>query len=424
MVTKYYRLLLMFISMAALLSCAADTDDEYTNKTRKKATRTSTHKYKYSVYLENSGSLNGYLTVSGDSNFKSNVNDFITVLNGFPEKQSLNLYDINTVTIPVALNADAAQVNDYISGFNATTFKARSKANGGNQAQSDLQHILKTILDKNAPDEVSMLISDGIFSPGRNRNALDYLSQQRSGIHGFIAEKLRKQPFSTLILQFHSDFKGVYYYQDNNSRNGSFNDRPYYFICVGKQEALFHLLDLVRKQRTFKGFREFLFLTDSTQYHIVSHIRNTTEYYEYDQEEPMTISNISQGGRDNKFRIKFSMNLSPLPVSDAYLLNRNNYIISSGYAIDSIYRSGQDKFTHEVILVAPKPQTGTLAFSLKKQLPDWIHTSNLDEDKGMTPDELEGKTFGIRYLLEGIYNAYAAYDQHSDYFSISISVKE
>jgi|GEM_PF-2125374 len=413
----------MLVGPFLLGSCASGTGKENARK-QKNALPTALPTYVYSVYLENSGSLNGYLLAPGDSNFKSNVYHLISTLNGLPDKKALNLYDINTQTIPVALNADAAKVSDYLKGLDAAVMKARSKAAGGNQSQSNLQQIFQTILDKSGAEEISLLVTDGIFSPGRKGNAEDFLSQQRSSIHVFMAEKLRRRPFSTLVLQFHSDFNGTYYYQDNSTCKGSFKERPYYVICFGPQEALFRLWKKVQEQTGFSGYREFLFLTDSNQYQVASRIRNAFEYYEYDPDEQMAVREMRRGGRDNKYRIKLSANFSRLPLNDAYLVNRANYSLSPGFIIDSIYASGQRGFTHELILSTLAARSGTITLSLKKQLPAWIAATNLDDDRSVSPEELRGRTFGIRYLLEGIYNAYAAAYTQPFYYSLSISVKE
>jgi hypothetical protein len=410
--------------MLFTMSCSSDDDYIPLKQQTKQQTQAPLEKYKYSVYLENSGSLNGYLKATGDSNFKSNVYGLITLVNTAEEKQTLSLYDVNTKIIPVFPDADASQVNEYITNLNEITFRKRSKEGNGNQSLSDLQAVLKMILDTTGTHEVSVLISDGIFSPGKNRNAEDYLSQQQYGIQNFITDKLNNQPLSMLVLQFESEFKGRYYYQDNSSKDGTFSKRPYYVICMGPEAALQDLLHKVEAQSTFKGFRNFMFLLPSKKYDVRPQICNATEYYEYDMDVPLTVSNIEQGGRDHKFRIKLGMDFSKLPVSESYLRNRDHYTVSNGYTIESITPSGKEGYTHEILLVTDKAQTGKLTFSLKKQLPAWIEDSNLNTDQGLTEEALSGKTFGIRYLLKGIYNAYYDRDKQSDYFSITISVKE
>lgn len=379
--------------------------------------------YDYHLYIENSGSLNGYLNVSGDSSFKSNVYDLIARISNLPSKRSLSLYDVNTVTIPVAVHADAAQVDHYIAHLDAATFKARSMSRKGNQAQSDLGTIIKGLLDSSKSDEVRLLISDGIFSPGRNQDALDYLSRQKSTLHLAIGDKLGKQRFAALVLQFCSGFNGDYYYQDNSSKKGKFEDRPYYIICFGPEGGLQQILSLIRRNH-FKGFRNMLFLTDQAQYEVHPSVINYPDYYVYDPEVPLTVRDASAGGKDGHFRLKLGADLSLLPLDDAYLQHKDNYEATNGYRVESIRNSDRQGCTHEFTLEAGAAVPGTLSLLLKRRLPTWVAASNLDSDKGMSAEQLAGKTFGIRYLLEGIYDAYSAQDSNTHFFSIAISVKD
>jgi hypothetical protein len=417
----------MAIGMLPALGCNSDSDDEdyLPSKQQPKAiTEKTPQKYDYSIYLENSGSLNGYLNVAGDGNFKDNIYSLITEISGFNEKQSLNLYDVNTKVIPVTLDANAAQVSSYIKHLDEKTFRERSKSNGGDQSKSDLSNIIKQLIDSTHKNEVSILISDCIFSPGKNQNALDFLSAQKNNIQGYIREKLKAQTLSTLVLQFTSDFNGFYYDQNNNPKKDHFKQRPYYLVCFGKEEALHHLLDYIKDSNRFKGFRNFLFLTNTKSYEVTPRIRSSTEYYEYDLDKPLTITGIRKGERDNKFKITFEADFSKLPVSEAYIKDRNNYILSNPYTIDSISASDKKGFTHQVTIASDKTQTGKLQIALKKQLPEWIGTSNLDSDSGLSVDSLAGKTFGIRYMLEGIFLAYDSYANTPNYFTFSISVKK
>lgn len=416
--------LLAYIGMLSIVSCSADDDTIPLKSHSKHNTEAVTRKYIYSIYLENSGSLNGYLNASGDSSFKDNVNNLITEINGFPEKQALNLYDVNTKVIPVAIDADANQIGDYIGHLDAPTFSARSKAKGGNQTQSNLSDIIRNIIDSTRRNEVSFLISDCIFSPGKNKNALDYLSEQKNKVKLYINEKLKTEPLSALVLQFDSDFNGIYYDQNNARKNGKFRRRPYYVVCFGNEDALRNLLDNVQEQNKFKGFRNFLFLTNTKSYNVAPGIRSYTTCYEHDLDEPMVIKHIESGGRDDKFRIKLDVDFSKLPVSEGYINDYSNYVLSKGYIIESISPADKIGFTHQLILVAAKPQTGMVKISMKRQFPAWVSASNLDTDSNLTTEALAGKTFGIRYMLEGIYNAYDGYAHSPDYFTFSVSVKE
>lgn len=412
----------MLISLLALPACTSG-DDSTAGEHTKKPKAAPAPKYNYAVYMENSGSLNGYLGTSDDGDFKSNVYDLIANINGQPNKKRLSIYNINTKIDTVTTNADATQVGNYFASMTAASFKKRNEKTGGSQAKSDLSDIIKTVVDKTAADEVSLLISDCIFSPGRQGDAQDYLNQQESSIKALFGERLAHQAFSTLVLQYYSGFNGAYYYQDNSKKTGKFENRPYYIVCFGPEQALASLLQNARSSGK-KGFQDYLFLTPVKQYDVAPVIRNNNDYYNYDPENPLTITEVTKSGTDNRSRIMINVDYAQLPVGASYLRDPANYDVTPGYAIEGIKEKQQNKTTHEITLVAAKVQTGDVNVVLKRQLPGWVNTSNLSADKSLGADDLQGKTFGIRYLLQGIYSAYAGYMQSPDYFHFTISVKD
>ncbi|MEO6830781.1 MAG: hypothetical protein ABI378_01050 [Chitinophagaceae bacterium] len=380
----------------------------------------STHENKanYSVYLENSLSVNGYLNVSGDGSFKDVVYSLITSINGFPDKKSLNLYDINTEIIPVSRNANAVDVNAYITNLDAETFRKRSKKKGGKQSKSDLAGVFKMVLDSTGSNTVSILISDCIFSPDKG-NALDYLSQQKAAIQGYF----QNTKLSTLVLKFQSDFDGAYYYQDNFPKNSLFKDRPYYMTCIGPEEALRKLYDYVDAKFKAKAFKDFLFLTPNRNFQVNPMVVINNQYYDYEPDCPLIITSPKKGEDDNIFKIQLLVDYSELPLSENYLVDTANYNLSSGYRIESIkpIKLANSSATHEIVLVSGTIKPRLVNVSLNCHLPHWVDSTNIDADKGKSPDELKGKTFGIQYLLGGMFDAY--YPPNPKYFSFSIQVK-
>jgi hypothetical protein len=227
------------------------------------------------------------------------------------------------------------------------------------------------------------------------------------------------------VLQFNSDFNGAYYYQDNSSLNASFKARPYYIVCMGPEDALRKLFSYVGDRFGPKGYRNFLFLTPRESYDVHPAVVMNTSYYNYEPDKPMIVTGAQRSGSDNKFRIKLKADFSELPVAESYLTDVSNYEVAPGYAVESVraVRDGNGGATHEIILAAPAPKQETVRLELKTKLPNWVGTSNLDADKGMTPEALEGRTFGIRYLIDGMYDAYYARESSPRYFAFAITVK-
>jgi len=59
---------------------------------------------------------------------------------------------------------------------------------------------------------------------------------------------------------------------------------------------------------------------------------------------------------------------------------------------------------------------------LKKQIPQWIYETDATLDQR---EEAEGKTFGFKYLVEGIAEAYAMISPQKDnYFEVKIPITQ
>ena len=71
-------------------------------------------------------------------------------------------------------------------------------------------------------DNAAVLISDFVFSPGKNANAQDYLNSQGIGIKIDFAEKLESFELSAVVIQLKSAFDGFYYDK---------TDKPVYLNC-------------------------------------------------------------------------------------------------------------------------------------------------------------------------------------------------
>lgn len=418
-------LLCLMLALAAA-GCGSDSDEAYRPQSLKSKAPGPLAKasIRYAVYIENSASLNGYLKVGGDSSFKANMYALISSIGMAEEKKSISFFDANSKIIPVYHDADAAQTDAYTQHLDAPTFSKRSSDNGGNQSRSDLQQILSTVTDSTKTKTVNVLITDGIFSPGAKADATTYFSQQQYSIQSRFAERLKAQPFATLVLQFCSDFEGFYFDQENKGKTGHYNNRPYYAICMGDEQALQRLLGRVQDGKAFPGFRNFLFLTARDHYPVKARIMNASNYYDYSAGAPMTVRNLKASEKDKQYRIKLHLKPDPLPLSEAYLLDAANYSASQGFQVESVKASSREPGGYELVLIAAKAVTGKVNLSLKNQLPAWIDASHIPADKGLNAEALSGKTLGIRNILGGIYGAYYGQQPDPEYFSLTISVKE
>ena len=193
--------------------------------------------FNVNVFIENSASMDGY--VKGVTDFENTVYGMLGSIKISEICSSLNLNYINRVipyTIPNALTPD---IQDFIQKLEPTTFQQR----GGNRASSDLADVVKTVLSKTNQNNLSILISDFVFSPGSGANAQDYLNNQKVSIKINIADKINNQNLAIAIYRIQSNFSGKYF-DHNNKPISLTGKRPYYVWIIGTEEQVKVLLDI------------------------------------------------------------------------------------------------------------------------------------------------------------------------------------
>lgn len=117
------------------------------------------------VYVENSGSMDGY--VKGVTDFENAVYSYLSDLQladlGQKDSASFkNRLELNYINSEVLTHK--SDVEEFIKKLEPKTFRMR----GGNRNTSDISDILEKILERmESPNDISILISDCIFSPGK-----------------------------------------------------------------------------------------------------------------------------------------------------------------------------------------------------------------------------------------------------------------
>ena len=382
----------------------------------------------YNAFIENSASMDGY--VNGASAFKNSVYSFLSDLKS-PLRNitdSLNLYYVNSKTIPFR-----DDVKDFIEKLDPTTFRSR----GGNRGQTDISNVFKIIFDQTPPDHVNVLVSDCVFSPGRNRNATDYLVNQSIGIKNQFEQKLSQtKNFSTIVYQLHSKFDGLYYDLENKGQKIT-EERPYYIWVLGPQEHVDHMLNQLDVTRLSGLKHQHIFASERSKPDYRVLINKRYGIFRPSKNQPKTgiesAKPETRGPNTGMFRFAVGVNLDGFGFDESYIKDPENYRINNeDYSIE-IERIGDSEksrsevlknYTHYLLLSTNKIKTEELEIELLRQMPNWVNQSHSMNDKNQIGDELS-KTYGIKYLIDGVKDAYLAAVKDSDtYFKISVSISK
>jgi len=362
------------------------------------------------VYIENSGSMDGY--VKGATEFKSTVFNYLSDIKISKTADSLNLNYINSKVIPQGTVSEELDVlRDFIEKLNPSTFKMK----GGNRRTSDIADVIKAVLQKTDGHTISLLISDGIFSPGKGKDAEQYLDTQEIGIKNSFAAFLEKEKNAAVIVyQLSSNFNGTYFNKVDDKMPIN-EQRPFYIYVIGDAKLISNLRNKVPDSK-FKGTGiQNAFISIAGNQEVKFNLNPSVGKYRRTR-TPKTIEKLE---KDRSGKICFAVNVdfSKLLLDDAYLTNSENYENNSNYMLE-IKPNAKLGYTHTLYFSASdnKVHKGVVSVKLKAKFPDWIEKVN-DTDGSVA---VSGKTYGIKYQLSGIFDAFTF--TNNDYTEIKINV--
>lgn len=359
------------------------------------------------VYIENSGSMDGY--VKGQTEFEHIVYNYLVDLKQIRVAKALNLNYINSSILP-----QQDDINDFIEKLEPSSFQKK----GGNRGTSDIALMIKDILAATNDSTVSIFISDCIFSPGRGKNADNYLTNQQIGIKNYLGDYIHNHPQCAVVgYRCMSEFDG-YCYDKNDVGKYYKGSRPFYIWLFGGQGAINRIrIEMQRNHKPLKGVKNTFAVFDGEDNNMPDSnyaVKIKSGNFDLDKDDPKhSIKNLKA---DKGGRIRFSVeaNYAPLILSDDYLCNTDLYELSDPkYELVSVNRIDEyKKYSHILIFETKQVHPSTLEVVLKKGMPTWPSHYNDDEGNEITDDNAN-KTFGIKYMTDGIFEAFSS----SDYYT-------
>ena len=375
------------------------TEPQGTNPTQIAIT-TKQPKPKVKVYIENSGSMFGF--VNKGSEFDDFVSGYLTDLatNDFCDTIKLNY--VNSKVIPLG-----SDVNKFIRNLTPQNFKQK----GGKLTDTNLSEIFEKVLAEHSINTVSILISDCIFSPGNGVDPVKFSAKERDFIKVAFNKELREgKDLSVMVYQMNSMFDGVFY--PGISKPARIKEkRPYYVWVIGHREYLNELKASLPENK-FKGGGLVNLYSIMEGGQVVNNAISPNGPYKLSKSNVNTVTNPKieeRGANRGTFYVDLNVDLSKLLLDDSYLLNPNNYIVDDKSFNIKISKSGLANFTHKITIssnVILKKKQGIIV-RLKTRVPQWV--SSLNET-----------TFGIQSLVEGVTEAFTYKKDYYTEFKINI----
>lgn len=338
------------------------------------------------VFLENSGSMDGYMC--DGSQLKDALYDYISELNRLSDTTSL--YFINSKIIPYS-----GKLQAYIKDMTPATFHSA----GGNTSNTDIGDLMDKVLSTVNDSTVSIFISDCILDLP-TKNATAYLNNCEITIKENVLETQKRVPnLGVEILQLTSKFSGKYF--SSNGKVEVLNDvqRPYYiwifgdknFIAKFNQDAPYSQLE----KYNLKG--------------VVSFSNESKSTFEVGNR---TFSSKIIRPTDGNYLAAIKVDLKQTLQTEDIIQNIQYYNFNNPHIqLESISPINQKNnygvYTHVIYFKFPeksKIAQDRLTFESPKELPLWVFHSN--DDIGDDINSNLDKTIGIKYLIQGIADAY------------------
>lgn len=383
-------------------------------------------------FLERSGSMTPYDSPNGDGSFKAAI---VQMLNNLPGNNDDNkIYVVNN------------SINEYPQGFSkfiADTNIFDATKGIGDPSFTDFSAIFSQLLDKTGKDELSILVSDMIYSTKdmAGVNPQKVFAEAQGMANAVFKEQVKDK--SMLIVKMNGSYSGPYYSYNSPSGGQSYTGRrPYYIVVVGSNENIARLTK-DKNYQAFSNFKElkgyenmYLFETDDVYKPYYSLLlgnpeirgRFSPEHGKETQIKNITGMEVDRNSGD--IRLALAVDLDGMLIDEEYLTNPDNYQVESDDKVEilQIRKVGKDDIspaekkylgtaTHIFVLGMDEIKNDQeVEIKLMNRLPSWIEQSSIDDDTQVGGANFAETTFGLKYLMQGIYNSYRKNSKGMPYY--------
>lgn len=395
------------------------------------------------IFVENSDSMDGY--IKGGAEFREAVGNLLVKLRHKTDKTKAYFLSDKMEYVDDRPEAFLSELSlDYSSKYS----KLKNKKSG-----SLLNNLFKLILNQSNPGDISIFVTDGVYSVYGTKNVVqNELVTSKNLTMDLFIESIKQRDISTLVLQYSSNFVGNYY--DMNLQGHQISSKkPYYIFVFSDSKTMEEfVLGRLEEFKLNENLTNYIYFKkddplNSPDFFIL-HKTYRLGSFSIESRTENIISEVKTSSTTDesagKFGFSMAIDLKRYNLSKSYITDINNYDAGEICKVASVTdareaeidkldqvdlkkqeANSQKKFvpTHIIaITCSPKISLANeIQIKMKYALPAWIeegHTSD-DSDARMWS---EYKTFGLKYLVSGIYEAYREI-QKQDLMNIKIKVK-
>ena len=378
---KYLLIPLCVVCLIAVLYSASCSRSTIVEIQSSPSTVSKQVKPKVKVFLENSGSMDGYMC--DGSELKDGIYSYLSAINNYAD--TMQLYYINSELIP-----QRSSLKQYIHNLTPSNFKLA----GGNRAFSDIPELFENFLSQVGENTIGIYISDCILDIP-NHAAPDFLNMTRTDIQNAFTDKCKKiKDLAVCVYQLESMFKGNYYFPKGGSKAFD-GKRPYYMIVVGQRSLLVDLRGNVSDETITHGVKNYCAFTNGCGANAILRKGGSTT----DQLE-LKIK------KDGRYYFDVLVDFDGTLQDNKYLADVRNYdwINTTKLSIDNINQvtSTTSDYSHVMTLSVDDNVFSDMIQLKNAGLPAWVADSSDPNGDSIA----NGKTFGIDCIIGGISDAF------------------
>ncbi len=377
------------------------------------------------VYFERSGSMVPYDSQSGGGQLKKAVNDLI---NFFPSKEGTSISIVNDNIYPY---------NGSIDSFLQDRNIYETTKGTGNATYTDFKLIFDKIFKAQKPDNVSVLVTDMIYSPKNTQGvSIEKIMNEENSLATSIFKNYKGK--SIIVNQLMGDFDGMYYPYNGKPFHYK-GQRPFYIIVIADAGVI----DRMANDNSFKNFlnptstlNSYRFNQAESQpkYTILPEWKNNAGQFRENRNEQGTLTHCEGDRQTGILAFSIAVKMDALQKGDDFLTNTGNYNVQSqnGFTLkvekinagdingnNKEYLEGK---THVITLTGKlKSPKDEITLSLRNDFPQWIVASTSNDDTA-TGNNFSKTTFGLERFLRGIYDAFSVGE--NNYSIIRIKIKK
>lgn len=376
------------------------------------------------LYIERSGSMTPYDAEQGQGEMKRVISQ---IINQFPGAK-VEIKIVNSGVYPYA-----GSMEQFLQSRN---IYAATKGIG-DASWTDFRMIFNDILANAKPGNVSILISDLIYSPANTKgvSATKILNE----VNGLTTSIFAKHSgMAVMVTKQVGDYHGKYY--PYNGQPFQYDgERPYYIMTIAPLQTL----KTMSKDAKFKSFMELLRTQQShcfgtggqtVQWQAIPDVDGSAGRFRIDRNEVGMLTDCQPDRTTGQLCFTIAVNLDALQLPDSYITDVSHYHVRSanGFKIsvkritNTDYtpnnRADLEGMTHLITLNGKlATPTDEISISLPAELPAWVDLSTTADDTSAALPGFAQRTFGLRELLSGIANAY---NRSGEVFNLSIKLQD